>query len=97
MTFAARTKPFVLLDRSGRPYPCWEPGRYGGHRRSKIYGRLDCPAALRDLAQGAYARHRVFFADASDAAAAGYRPCGVCLPDAYTVWKSAKPSRTTTA
>ncbi len=29
-----------------------EPGRYGGHRRSRIYGRLDCPSALRAIAAG---------------------------------------------
>jgi len=28
-----------------------------------LYGRLDCASALRALAKGGYARHRVFFAD----------------------------------
>jgi len=64
------------------------PGRFGGHRKSRIYGRLDCPAALRAIAGGGYAAHRVFFADERAAVAAGYRPCAVCLPGAYAAWKA---------
>jgi methylphosphotriester-DNA--protein-cysteine methyltransferase len=30
---------------------------------------------------------RVFFADASEALALGYRPCGHCMKDAYAQWK----------
>jgi methylphosphotriester-DNA--protein-cysteine methyltransferase len=52
-----------------------------------VYGRLDCRAALRAIAAGGYVRHRVFFADEATAVAAGYRPCAVCLPDAYRAWK----------
>lgn len=63
------------------------PGTLGGHRRSRIYGRLDCAAAARALARGGYAAHRVFFADEATAVRAGYRPCGVCLPDRYRDWK----------
>jgi methylphosphotriester-DNA--protein-cysteine methyltransferase len=65
----------------------------GGHRKLKGYGRLDCPSALRWIATGHYVRHRVFFADAATAIAAGYRPCAVCLPDAYRAWKQARTSR----
>jgi methylphosphotriester-DNA--protein-cysteine methyltransferase len=60
----------------------------GGHRRSRIYGRLDCPAALRAIARGGYVAQRVFFRDALDAEAAGYRPCAVCLPEQYAAWKA---------
>lgn len=77
---------YLLLDAAGQPQPSVTPGRYGGHRRSKIYGRLDCPAALRAIAAGGYVRHRVFFADAATAVAAGYRPCGVCLTEDYRRW-----------
>ena len=63
------------------------PGTLGGHRRLKIYGRLDCPSALRAIARGGYVRHRVFFADEAAAVSAGYRPCARCLPEAYTRWK----------
>ena len=61
-------------------------GTLGGHRKTRIYGRLDCPSALRAIANGGYVEHRVFFAD--DAAiAAGYRPCARCMPDKYREWK----------
>ncbi|GAA4894208.1 Ada metal-binding domain-containing protein [Actinomycetospora straminea] len=74
-----------LLGADG-PYDSPTPGTLGGHRRLRIYGRLDCPSALRRLARGQYARHRVFFADEATARAAGYRPCARCLPEAYRVW-----------
>ena len=41
-------------------------GTIGGHRRTRIYGRLDCPSALRAIARGGYVTHRVFFADEAD-------------------------------
>ncbi|WP_433715545.1 Ada metal-binding domain-containing protein [Nocardia sp. CA-084685] len=78
---------YILTDVDGRPYPSPTPGRFGGHRRGKLYGRLDCPSALRALARGHYRAHRVFFADEQTAIAAGYRPCAVCLPAAYAAWK----------
>jgi methylphosphotriester-DNA--protein-cysteine methyltransferase len=62
-------------------------GLLGGHRRGRIYGRLDCPSALRAIARGGYVRDRVFFADEPAAIAAGYRPCGVCMPDRYARWR----------
>ena len=65
-------------------------GTLGGHRRTRIYGRLDCPAALRAIARGGYVVHRVFFLEERHARAAGYRPCSVCLPAKYRAWKSRK-------
>jgi len=53
---------------------------------SKVYGRLDCPSANRALARG-YAKRRVFFADEATAISAGYRPCAVCMREAYLRWK----------
>ncbi|MEV2222351.1 Ada metal-binding domain-containing protein [Nocardia vinacea] len=79
---------YTLTGADGRPYPSPTPGRYGGHRRGKLYGRLDCPSALRALARGHYRAHRVFFADEQTAIAAGYRPCAICLPVAYAAWKA---------
>lgn len=64
-----------------------KPGTLGGHRGSKIYGRLDCPSALRWIARGHYVKSRVFFADEPTAVAAGYRPCHDCLPAAYRAWR----------
>jgi Metal binding domain of Ada len=82
---------YVLLGPDRRPYRSAVPGRFGGHRRARIYGRLDCPSALRAIAAGGYVRHRVFFADEATAVAAGYRPCGVCLPAEYAEWKAFTP------
>lgn len=78
---------WTLLDRTGHPYESAAPGTLGGHRRSRIYGRLDCPGALGAIARGSYVANRVFFADEETAIAAGYRPCAVCLPDRYRAWK----------
>jgi methylphosphotriester-DNA--protein-cysteine methyltransferase len=79
---------FTLLDASGRPYASDRPGALGGHRRGRIYGRLDCPSARRAIARGGYVAERVFFADEATAVAAGYRPCAVCLPGRYAAWKA---------
>ena len=63
-------------------------GTLGGHRRTRIYGRLDCPSALRAIADGGYIKDRVFFADEDQAVAAGYRPCARCMPERYRDWKA---------
>jgi hypothetical protein len=78
---------YTLLGPDAHPYRSATPGMLGGHRRSRIYGRLDCPSAARAIARGHYVAHRVFFADEPTAVAAGYRPCAVCLPDRYAAWK----------
>jgi len=78
---------YTLLGADGKPSVSERPGTFGGHRRSRIYGRLDCPAALRAIAREHYVNHRVFFADEGTAIAAGYRPCAVCLPERYRQWR----------
>jgi methylphosphotriester-DNA--protein-cysteine methyltransferase len=78
---------YLLTRSDGTTTPSAVPGRLGGNRASRIFGRLDCPSAIRALARG-YAKRRVFFADEAAAIAAGYRPCAVCMPDAYRRWKS---------
>lgn len=83
-------KTYTLLDASGREYRSSTPGVLGGHRRLRIYGRLDCPSALRWIARGHYVAHRVFFASEADASSAGFRPCGVCLRSMYEEWKKAQ-------
>lgn len=85
-------KEHVLIGRDGRSYRSGSPGTLGGHRRTRIYGRLDCPVALRAIARRGYVRHRVFFAEEEAAIAAGYRPCARCLPDRYAAWKIAAAS-----
>ena len=86
---------YVLLGPDRRPYRSATPGRLGGHRRGKLYGRLDCPVALHAIAAGGYVAHRVFFVDEATAVAAGYRPCAVCLPEAYRQWQrpAARPGQ----
>ena len=86
-------KTYTLLDEERRPYQSDTLGRLGGYKRSNIYGRLDCPSALRAIAQRGYVQHRVFFADEEVAIAAGYRPCGTCLPSKYRQWLAATHSR----
>ncbi|HET6510336.1 MAG TPA: methylated-DNA--[protein]-cysteine S-methyltransferase [Baekduia sp.] len=80
-------KQHTLTGRDGRPYASSTPGTLGGHRRGRVYGRLDCPGALRAIARGGYVAERVFFADEPTAIAAGYRPCATCLPAAHATWK----------
>ena len=79
---------YLLLGADRRPYRSATPGTLGGHRRTRIYGRLDCPAALRAIARGGYVANRVFFADERTAVRAGFRPCAVCLPREYAELRS---------
>jgi len=79
----AGEKTYTLLGADGQPYQSPAKGRWGGHRRTKVYGRLDCPSALRAIERGGYTRHRVFFKDQETAIAAGYRPCAICCKDRY--------------
>jgi hypothetical protein len=81
-------KVYTLIGADGLPYQSAVPGALGGHRRGKLYGRLNCPSALRAIARGGYVGQRVFFADEATARAAGYRPCAVCLPEEYRAWKA---------
>ncbi len=76
-----------MLGADGCLYESDVPGLLGGHRRQKVYGRLDCPSALRAIEGGGYVKYRVFFASEAVAVAAGYRPCGACLPVKYRAWK----------
>ena len=84
-------KEYKLIGKDRKTYISTVPGTLCGHRKLKIYGRLDCPSALRHIAKGHYVEHRVFFADEETAIAAGYRPCGICMKEAYKKWKAQKP------
>lgn len=78
--------PYKLLGPDG-PYDSDTKGTLGGNGAARIYGRLDCSSALRALKWGdTYRKHRVFFADEATAVAAGYRPCGTCMREAYRAW-----------
>jgi len=81
------SKVWTLIGPDGKPYASDVPGTLGGHRAQRIYGRLDCAAARRAIARGGYVSQRVFFLNEAHAEAAGYRPCGSCLPEQYARWK----------
>lgn len=80
-------KKYKLIDCNGQQYLSDTPGKLGGHRKLKIYGRLDCPSAKRWIEKGKYVQYRVFFKDEETAIKAGYRPCAVCMPNEYKKWK----------
>ena len=82
-----QAKIFMLMGVDGILYRSAAPGRLGGYRPRKIYGRLDCAGASRWIAKGKYAAHRVFFKDEETAILAGYRPCARCMPAEYAEWK----------
>ncbi len=88
------TKMYTLTGADGSPWQSAIPGTFGGNRRGKLYGRLDCPAALRAIASGGYVNQRVFFADEHAAIEAGYRPCAVCLPKEYRAWRARRGAAT---
>lgn len=83
-----KAKTYKLLGADGRFYESATKGAFGGHRKDKIYGTLDCKGAARWIAKGFYVSQRVFFADAAAAIAAGFRPCAQCLPEKYKEWKA---------
>lgn len=82
-------QPFYFLqDKDDITFISKVPGLLGGHKKLRIYGRLDCPSANRHVDRGQYIAHRVFFADENTAVAAGYRPCAKCMKEEYLIWKS---------
>lgn len=86
-------KLYRLIGLDGEEYLSPEKGTLGGHRKPDIYGRLDCPAALRALkhpAKDVYIKNRVFFKDEKTAISAGFRPCGTCMREHYKLWKEGK-------
>ncbi|MBP6795505.1 MAG: hypothetical protein KA143_10640 [Saprospiraceae bacterium] len=56
--------------------------RWGGNRRLKIYGTLNCNSGKRMNRE-----NRVFFSSEKEAITSGYRPCGHCLKSKYNEWK----------
>jgi methylphosphotriester-DNA--protein-cysteine methyltransferase len=87
-------KTYRLLGADGRSYESPIKGLFGGNKRAMIYGRLDCPSALRAINRGrTYQQHRVFFADEASALAAGFRPCARCMRDDYKKWRAGNAAR----
>jgi methylphosphotriester-DNA--protein-cysteine methyltransferase len=56
---------------------------FAGNQKLKIYGTLSCSSGKRMKME-----NRVFFVDAAEAVALGYRPCGHCMRNAYQQWKT---------
>jgi len=83
-----RGRTWTLIGSDGCLFSSPTPGTLGGHRKTRVYGRLDCRAASQAIARGGYVNDRVFFADQATAVAAGFRPCAVCMPAEYARWKA---------
>ena len=92
-TRQVQCKKFKLIDENGQEYLSDTPGLLGGHKKLKIYGRLDCHSANRWLEKGKYANYRVFFANEEIAIKAGYRPCAICMPNEYKKWKNSQKEK----
>ena len=87
----AEHQPYTLIGPDRKPYKSSTPGTFGGYRKNKIYGRMDCRAALRAIEKGGYI-NEYFLLMNKQAIAAGYRPCGVCLREKYVIWKENRNS-----
>jgi methylphosphotriester-DNA--protein-cysteine methyltransferase len=56
---------------------------FGGNRKLKIYGMLQCKSGRRMKKE-----NRVFFISGKEATKKGYRPCGHCMKNEYQKWKN---------
>lgn len=83
-------KIYKLTNSENKEIQSKIPGTIAGNKRLKIYGRLDCPSALRHIKNGYYIKNRVFFENEQIAIEAGYRPCGICMKNEYKKWKEKK-------
>ena len=81
---------YKLRDKNNIEYISKIPGTLGGHKKLKIYGKMDCPSALSYIEKGQYVKNRVFFLDEDVAKDAGYRPCARCMKKEYKIWKDNK-------
>jgi methylphosphotriester-DNA--protein-cysteine methyltransferase len=88
VSLALSTRKYTLIGADGAPFASRVPGALGGHRKTRIFGRLDCRSALQAIARAGYVKHRVFFRDEAAAISAGFRPCAVCMPERYARWKA---------
>ena len=89
-------KRYRLMGADGRFYDSPVPGQIAGNRKLKTYGQLkcglpDCGFPDKGHPEGS-PKIRVFFAEEETAIAAGYRPCGGCMPQRYKQWKEGAKS-----
>jgi methylphosphotriester-DNA--protein-cysteine methyltransferase len=55
---------------------------FAGNNKLKIYGTVHCASGKRMRKE-----NRVFFKNEKEAITEGFRPCGHCLKESYTLWK----------
>ncbi|WP_411824505.1 Ada metal-binding domain-containing protein [Leptospira sp. 'Mane'] len=55
---------------------------FGGNRKLKIYGKLNCKSGKRMKKE-----NRILFSSEKEAILEGYRPCGHCMKSDYLSWK----------
>ena len=55
---------------------------FGGNKKLKIYGLLNCRSGKRMKRET-----RVFFTNETEAQQHHYRPCGHCMKEEYKKWK----------
>lgn len=58
---------------------------FGGNKKLKIYGLLNCKSGKRMNRE-----NRVFFTNEREAQQNNYRPCGHCMKNKYAKWKEIK-------
>lgn len=56
---------------------------FGGNKKLKIYGLLNCKSGKRMKRE-----NRVFFLTENEATENGFRPCGHCMKTEYKNWKN---------
>lgn len=85
---ARSAKTHTLIGADGKPHVSAEKGILGGRRGTKIFGRLDCPAALRAHCPRQVRQPPSLLRRLGNSHPSRYRPCAVCMPDAYQTWKA---------
>jgi methylphosphotriester-DNA--protein-cysteine methyltransferase len=55
---------------------------FAGNSNLKIYGKINCGSGKRMKKE-----KRVFFESETEAISHGFRPCGHCMRDRYSIWR----------
>ena len=75
-TLFKRTRQLKILIDKGEV-------QLAGNSKLKIYGKLNCSSGKRMKTE-----NRVFFGSETEAKSMGYRPCGHCMREDYSLWKA---------
>lgn len=76
-----KEKIYKFTDSNGNTYLNNNPGLPDGNKK------LNCPSAKKWIEKSYYVNNKVFFENENIAISAGYRPCAICIPDKYKIWK----------